>query len=590
MSTSKRPGGPVAAARTDARQRVVVKTSFHLHNATGRGSSPGRLREHLRYLQREAASLSDASPRLFTGEPEVDAVRKDVVAAWAQDRHHYRVIVSPENGADLASLEDYTRAVVAGWEQALQRELEWVGAVHHNTDQPHAHVVIRGVSEGKNLTLHRDFVKHGMRLIAEEQATRELGPRTLDQVREAYRLQVGEARATDLDRALARGVNHGRVDVRQVPASHEARVHLVGRLQTLGKMGLARHVRGHVYAVDRDLLKRLGELAERDRVGQEVRRHFGKDAARVRSFVRQAPAEPVVGRVVARGLTRGGARGFVALDTAQGPVYVEVPAAHAPPVEERGVVRVNPVRAPEVDPRFAPSLRRGLVTDAALAEGGAAGVALRERLVKLVSKGEARRRRRGFKVEAGPAATLVRQSGVDGGLVSVRVISSRDPGQSVRGERWNALDGFIVRGEAPSWPGGAAQLAERVAYLEAERLVWRTDAGEVRFGKGVTVRLREAERLHASAEAAGRLGLRVGAEADRDAGVSVLVDRVELAQGPAAVLQRGDTVSVELLADVRELRSIRVGAEVDVRREPGGRGVRVAERDAGSSREQEAER
>lgn len=575
VSSPKRPGGGAAVQRTDTRQRVVVKTSFHLHAATSRSASPGRLREHLRYLQREAAELNDGPPKLFSSDPEASVERNDVVSEWAQDRHHYRVILSPENGSDLGSVEEYTRRVVAAWEERLGHDLEWVAVTHNNTDQPHAHLVIRGVVEGRNLKLSSAMVKHGMRADAEAVATLELGPRTLDQIREAYRAQVPQMRVTELDRVLQRGMQGGRVDVRHVVADREVRTHLVGRLQTLSRMGLASHSRGHVYRLERDFVAKLGAVEERNRVGSEVRRHFGAEAARVVSFHRDGPREEVVGRVTKRGLTEGGRRAFVAMRAARGPVYVEVPATHAPPVEEGGVVRISARPAPRVSAAFGAAIKRGVVTHAELAEAGEAGEVLRTKLEALVQAGDARRRRRGYSMEAAQATALARELNLEAIPPRVRVVASRDPGIGLDADRWNAMDGYVRRAETPTWPGGAELLAGRVAHLDRSGLVWRDDSEVVRFKKGVTQSLREAERVHAGGVAARRLGLREsGAGAQLD-GVSRLVERVELAQGPAVVLERDGALAVELLADVRELQKLNVGAEVAVRRETGGRGVRL---------------
>ena len=44
-----------------------------------------------------------------------------------------------------------------------------VAATHHNTEHPHIHVALRGVDrDGHALRLHRDFIKQGMREIAED--------------------------------------------------------------------------------------------------------------------------------------------------------------------------------------------------------------------------------------------------------------------------------------------------------------------------------------------------------------------------------------------------------------------------------------
>lgn len=190
--TLKGKGGrtaPGIAKAIEGSQKAVVKVRYRLHNIAGKAltnARPGNLGEHLRDIQREAALLDEGRPELIGPDAEAGYERTDVVSAWAQDRHHYRLMISPEYAHQLKSLEDTTRRIMDALGKKLDRKLEWVGAVHNNTDQPHAHVVLRGAANGKNLKLDRATVSYGIRRIAEAELTRELGPRTRDQIREAY--------------------------------------------------------------------------------------------------------------------------------------------------------------------------------------------------------------------------------------------------------------------------------------------------------------------------------------------------------------------------------------------------------------------
>ena len=71
-------------------------------------------------------------------------------------------------------------------------------------------MVIRGVTgSGEPLHLKREYVKHGIRGIAEEMCTRQLGYRTSRDVLEAERREIGALRFTVLDRALLREAEKG---------------------------------------------------------------------------------------------------------------------------------------------------------------------------------------------------------------------------------------------------------------------------------------------------------------------------------------------------------------------------------------------
>jgi type IV secretory pathway VirD2 relaxase len=61
-------------------------------------------------------------------------------------------------------------------EEDLGTDLEWIAVKHHNTEHPHVHIVVRGVrGDGQSLRLSRDYVQQGIRSIAQDLCTRQLG-------------------------------------------------------------------------------------------------------------------------------------------------------------------------------------------------------------------------------------------------------------------------------------------------------------------------------------------------------------------------------------------------------------------------------
>ena len=92
----RRSGGK---SGTDPRQqRVVTKAAYTVHKAN---SARGVLAAHARYLARSSASLDGRQGRFYDAAQE-GGDAKPLAAAWAADRHHFRFIVSPENGAEVA--------------------------------------------------------------------------------------------------------------------------------------------------------------------------------------------------------------------------------------------------------------------------------------------------------------------------------------------------------------------------------------------------------------------------------------------------------------------------------------------------------
>jgi len=103
----------------------------------------------------------------------------------------------------LKTQQRLARDLVGQIANDLATELEWIAVAHHNTEHPHVHMVLRGVkSDGQPLRLRRDYVKYGIRGIAQDICTRQLGYRPSLDAAEAERREIGEPRFTSLDRAI----------------------------------------------------------------------------------------------------------------------------------------------------------------------------------------------------------------------------------------------------------------------------------------------------------------------------------------------------------------------------------------------------
>ncbi len=114
------------------------------------------------------------------------------------------MIISPEFG-DRVDLDELTRQLMTRMEKDLGTRLEWVAVIHRNTEHPHVHVALRGVRDDTSpLHLERDYVRKGVRAIAEDLCTRQLGYRTQVDAVAAERREIEERRFTSLDRIIAR--------------------------------------------------------------------------------------------------------------------------------------------------------------------------------------------------------------------------------------------------------------------------------------------------------------------------------------------------------------------------------------------------
>jgi len=173
LSAAQRRSG--RAFRLDVRQRVIVKAlaSRHAGHRAARGAA---LAAHVAYLGRSGAGLDARPPNFFdraTDELDPSAATE----AWADDRHHFRFIVSPENGERISDLRHYMREVMRRVADDLgEPEMAWIATCHYDTGHPHAHVLVRGRrASGRDLVIPRDYVAFGFRARAQEVAQERLG-------------------------------------------------------------------------------------------------------------------------------------------------------------------------------------------------------------------------------------------------------------------------------------------------------------------------------------------------------------------------------------------------------------------------------
>jgi type IV secretory pathway VirD2 relaxase len=290
-------------------QRVIVKTHIARHKS---GKARGGLTRHASYLGRDSAS-ADGKPGVFYDASREGVSARQQVAEWASDRHHFRVIISPERGAEIPDMTAYVREVMARVEKdlvaagAIEKgtKLEWIAINHHNTDNPHAHVVLRGRQEnGQDLVIPRAYLAHGMRGRASEVATELLGERTIEQAQEARLKEVEAERFTSLDRMIERHLDNGRIDLapsKPIGYGAEDRQLALARLQFLEGIGLAQKERGTFWAVDEQFGRSLRELGARNDVIAQLYGSLGTEAGRVQRMTGTEASIPVAGVVIAKG-------------------------------------------------------------------------------------------------------------------------------------------------------------------------------------------------------------------------------------------------------------------------------------------------
>ena len=329
--TGQRPGSRLGRGYTAAHfagakltplsRRVTIKTLL----VNQRQASPQSLAKHLRYIERDGVGR-DGEPGQAYG-PQADAADLDAFKEHcAGDRHHFRFILSPEDGAELEDLRTYTRHLMGRMEADLGTGLDWVAVNHWNTDNPHTHIVVRGRDDtGKDLIIAGDYIADGFRHRAAELATEWLGPRTELEIQQTLQREVEQERWTSLDRTLQREAgDDGRVQIERFnePRLQRQRLLLIGRLQRLQCLGLADEVQPGTWAIHTDAEKTLRALGERGDIIRTLQRAIGGQPRELAVFEPGDDGRTVIGRVAAKGLTdelRG--RGYLVIDGVDGKAH-----------------------------------------------------------------------------------------------------------------------------------------------------------------------------------------------------------------------------------------------------------------------------
>ncbi|MEI9420826.1 DUF3363 domain-containing protein [Mesorhizobium sp. Cs1299R1N1] len=269
----------------------------------------GPLARHLNYLRREGVTRDGEKARMF-GLQTDDVDVKDFADRCADDRHHFRFIVSPQDALDMADLKTFTRDLMVQAEKDLGTTLDWLAVDHWNTDNPHVHIILRGRSgDGQDLVISRDYIKNGMRSRAQDLITQELGPRTDREIDRTFHRQIEAERWTELDRQLAHEFDrHGMVDVAPIGGRKpdEYLAVKVGRLRKLESLGLAHPIGGGQWTVVAEAEATLRALGERNDIIKRMHRtlaEHGLDRGTADQVLAgEASDAPIIGRLMGRGL------------------------------------------------------------------------------------------------------------------------------------------------------------------------------------------------------------------------------------------------------------------------------------------------
>ncbi|HVT25483.1 MAG TPA: relaxase/mobilization nuclease RlxS [Rhizomicrobium sp.] len=283
-------------------RRVAVKA--RIVKLAGRGLAAARA--HLRYIQRDGVTRDGQPGSLYDRESDkVD--RKSFIDRAEGDRHQFRFIVSPEDGAQYDDLKPFVRKLMDRMEKDLGTKLDWVAADHYNTGHPHSHIVVRGKrDDGRDLIIAREYITHGLRERAAEIVSLDLGPRSELENQDRLRHEMEQERFTSLDRDL---LKHADADLQVTPAHRDPFRQMLraGRLKKLERLGLAVEIEPGRWRLASDLQTTLRAMGERGDIIKTMNRDLSRLAQVQSDYAIYDPqasdAERLVGRVAAQGLS-----------------------------------------------------------------------------------------------------------------------------------------------------------------------------------------------------------------------------------------------------------------------------------------------
>ena len=276
-----RGGNPARGRRAAATRnrglsarRVIVKARVIKNSPSGRKVAG----LHIKYIQRDGVGKDEEKGRLFSKKGQ-EILADDLTKTITGEKHQFRFIISPEDGHDI-DLEKFTKDLMNQAEIDTGQKLIWGAASHYNTDNPHIHIVVRGIDEfGDQVWLDREYISRGLRNRASEIITRELGCRTEIEIDQALTNEITKERYTVLDRQLDHRTINNQVIFADYDMNDPGRFtdsRLMSRVEKLKEVGLVKDLAPRKFEFVEGWQYKLKAMGQRGDIIKNIHAELGR--------------------------------------------------------------------------------------------------------------------------------------------------------------------------------------------------------------------------------------------------------------------------------------------------------------------------
>ena len=267
---SAKVSGSGSSKTSPFQRRAIVNVRY------SNARTPGGWKAHGTYVERESAKGRDVDGskqygvenEVQTPSPERLGLAQEhsldsLAGHWqkAGDQRMFKIIISPED--PTANFQRTASDMIARIEQHTGAPVEWAGVVHRNTDHPHAHLIVRGkLPPGEALQLPPMLIRKGLREAVQTSLTRQLGPRTMEDIQRQKQVELTANRVTLIDRRIAKRSkpfpdNQGYSDTGIAINPSE-----LARLRHLKELGLAKRQTADRWLVRSDFIGHLQQMKD----------------------------------------------------------------------------------------------------------------------------------------------------------------------------------------------------------------------------------------------------------------------------------------------------------------------------------------